>query len=495
LPERGSLEIQRRGGLTDGRSDVIVRIVFNEPIMPEFTIAGLSSDRTAMEEVEIQGWCGNVNDANPIRFSPRLSHVGMPNQATYTIRGNRATVNRLRAGANASNRNGQVRVEFQGGVNVVEIRYRIRGNRSTSRQQIWISPLTMRPVPPPPPINEDGLGFAKQVRETNVYTCELLEYTFFFHNTNCDQKYVTFTDTLQSEYIYWVHQSLGLDTANAFDNPRIVINEYGGTQIIVIDSLLLMPSSVTRLSLAAAFRDDAPGGVYENRASISYYRVGGTIVNPTFERQTLEAVAVVNATRIEPLDPVTMDSETVQSTYSPNSTVEAAITLTNPNPEDIEDSFLDIDFNEEFTLISGSVRITDPEGNDISENFKVIRPAAEDENQNFFSIVGLCYWNDGAASPPAGCNESDPEGFALPNGQIVVRFQLQAPAEPEDEFDINGNPTGHKLPLEINYNLSSGMDIPCGHNVLPDGGTIIVPHTLITHIRTNRNRTIRFRRR
>jgi len=494
LPERGSLEVQRRGGQPSGASDVIIRIVFNEPVMPEFTIAGLSSDRRAMEEVEIVGWCGGVNDANPIRFSPRLSHVGLPTQATYTIRGNRATVNRTRLSANASNRNGQVRVEFQGGVQVVEIRYRITGRRSTARQQIWISPLVLRSVPPPVTINEDGLGFAIQVRETNLYTCDPVEYTFFIHNTNCDPKYITFTDTLQSEYMYWIPQSLGLDTTNALDNPSIVINEYDGTRIIVIDSLLLEPSSVTRLSLAAAFRHNAPGGTYENRASISYYRAGGTIVNPIFTRETLEASVVVNVTQMDPMDSVIIEARSVQPSYSPNSIVEAVLTLTNPNLEDIEDSFLDIDFNEEFTFIPGSVRITDAADNDITSEFRIIVPAADEEYLNFFSIVGLCHWGD-AMSPPPGCTENDPEGFALQNGQIFVRFQLQAPAEPEEELDIDDNPTGRKVPLEINFNFSSGMIIPCGHSVLPDGGTLIVPHTLITHIRTNRDRTIRFWRR
>ena len=489
-PERGSLEVQRRGGQPNLDSDVVIRIEFNNPVIPEFTIAGLSGDRRAREEVEIVGWCNN----SATRFSPVLSYVDSPNTATYDIQDNGATVNR-RVSAAANNRNGQVRVEFQGGVNVVEIRYRITGRRSTSRQQIFISPLILRPVMPPPPINEDGLGFVKQIRQANVFTCDLVEYTFFIHNTNCEPKFVSFTDTLQSEFMNWYAGSLGLDTINALHNPSIRINEYGGSQIIKIDSMILPPASVIRLTLAAAFSEDAPTGIYQNRASISYDRAGGTVIFPSFDRETLEAVTSCFAEQVIPKNPVQMKVTATPSRYKANDIIEVTISFTNPNDDDITDSFLNIDFNEEFTLVPGSLKITDAEENDISENFKFVGPEASDEDKSFFSIVGVCFFENGVILSEE-CTGDEPEGFALSTGEIVITFQLQAPAEPADELNNAGVLTGNKLPLEIIYNFSSGMDIPCMGNVMPAGeGVRIVPFAAKPQrIMTNRHIITRNRR-
>jgi hypothetical protein len=488
-PQRGSLEVQRRGGQVGTNSDVVIRIQYNNPVVPEFIIAGLSGDSRVREEVQITGWC----EDNTTPFFPKLSYVGDQRNATYTIRGNRATVNR-RVSATASNRNGQVNVEFQGGVSVVEIRYRITNRRNTSRQNIFISPITARPVMLPPPINEDGLAFTKQIREANVFTCDLAQYVFEIHNTNCDEKWVNFTDTLQSEYMYWDFSSLSLDSVNTFANASIKINEYGGTQIITIDSLLLPPSSVSTLRLAAAFTSDAPTGTYENRAVISYYRAGGLITLPSFNRETLAVVTTCFAEQIEAREPVEVEAKVLRPTYTRNGLVNATVMFTNEGT-DVTDSFLEIDFNEEFTLVPGSVKITDVDGNEL-EGFKIILPAADDEDKNFFSIVGVCYQEfDAADNPlplPSECTEDSPEGFTLPSGELLVTFQLKAPAEPTDEVDNNNIPTGRKVDLEINYNFSTGMDEPCLDRLVDGQGTVIVPFQMAPlQIITNRHINIR----
>jgi hypothetical protein len=476
-PERGSLEVRRRGGQPGGTaSDVVISINFNNPVIPEFSISGLDANGNFFEEVEITGTCSATGSTV---FLPTLSYMATPSASRYVINGNKATVNK-RGGVVASNRNGRVNVEFNGGVTNVTIKYRSTNRRSTAVQRIFVSPLTLRAVLPPPPVNEDGLSFVKQVRRPELSTCEVAEYAFHIQNTNCDGKYVNFRDSLP-EGLTW--ESVVLDAYNAEENPSISFNDYVGNSVLEVDSLYLPGTSTIKLMASAAFDENAPSNIYENRALITYERVEDHLLGelPSVNRETLEAHTSFYAEQGIRKDKVDMVVTTDRNTYRENAVIGVTVKITNPN-EDILDSYLDFAFNEGFTLVGGAagVQIT-AEDSEIPLNLLVI--PLETVSDPFFTIAGTGY------------GSSDPdilEGFTLPSGEIIITFKLQAPALGviEDELDADDNLTGKKVPLEIDYSISALMDDPCVEVAIKGLERVkSIPYSAITRIVTNRHVT------
>lgn len=478
-PERGSLEVRRRGGLPGNpQSDVIITVGFNNPVVPEFTISALDGNRRSWEEVEIIGRCAGSD----VIFYPTLSYVSSPSASSYVITDNKATVRR-RGPMSPGNRNGRVHVEFDGGVTYIEIRYRTVGQRSRLRQRINISPITLRDVQPLPPVNEDRLSFVKRVRETDVSTCERVEYTLLIQNTNCEGKFVDFTDTLP-EFMMW--ESFVLDTTNTLHNSQIQINNYEGNRVIEVNSLFLPGTSTIRLTATAVFDENAPTADYKNRAVVSYNRISGTAGNEVISRQMLESVVVIHAQEGQRKEPVEMTVTASSPYYKENLEIEFTATIINPN-EEIIDSYLDFMFNEGFTFVPGSFRVTDGNDNVITGNLILV--PFEDADDPFFTIAGI-----GFDASELG-NEETVEGFTLPAGTTIIRFKLLAPAVAERELDDAGNETDRKVPLELEYSFFSAMDDPCFiRSVEGLEGVKIVPYFSNVHIITNRHIVPRFRR-
>ena len=479
LPEAGSLEIRRRGGqptIVPGQnlSDVVTTINFNVPVIPEFTISGLDARNGFREEVEIRGRCAATGTQ---LFLPTLSYMTFPGEARFDINGSVATVNRT-GSVSATDRAGMVHVAFNGAITEVEIRFRSQGTRSTAEQGIFISPITLRSVSPPPLVNENGMSFVKEVRDTSTTTCDLVEYSFFVGNTNCRYMYVSLRDTLP-EGLVW--RAIAFDNFNAerMEDSLIEVNNFVGGRVLAIDSLLVPPTSIIRLRATAEFIPNAAGGTYRNRAFISYYirgeddRLGQM---PSFDRATQDDYVSFHAEFVEPLvKEITKEVTANPATFREFGEIEFTIVLSNPSATSVSESYMDFSFNEHFRLVANSVTVTN-EGTPLAHGV-VLSSFEGTVPPPFFSIAG---------------DDNGSTGFVLLPGETTITFRLQAPALGLLAVDEE---TERIRPLELTHSFFSTYADPCAHSVMPDGGTLIVPYATITHIRTNRDRTTRFLRR
>jgi hypothetical protein len=413
---------------------------------------------------------------------PKLSYMTGAARSFYKITGNKATV-QARSSANATDQRGQVKVEFTGGVQTLEIRYRTTGRESSSRQRIYISPITIRAVIPPPTINEDGLSFVKQVlSDQHITTCETLEYAFYIQNTNCDGKYVnSFIDELDPD-LTW--ESVVLDDFNAEHNDKIEIDGIGSNKL-EIKNLWLPGTSTVKLMATAVFDEDADGERnYDNQALIEYDRLSGVLGQlPSENRETLEATTSAFVTKGERYDPATVEIKTNLNSYVEDSEIEVELEIISPN--EIHDSWMDFEFNEDFRLVPGSIEFITKEG-EVPIDHKI---ATRSNDDPFFTIVGLNYGDDPLAP-------GDVEGFTLPSEPVIIRFKLKAPDEIRDADGNLITNDENKDPLVITYSFSAGMYDPCLSLSLDSlNGIITLPYgNLINNIITNRNTTTRIRK-
>ena len=472
-PARGSLEVRRNGGSVN--QDVVVTVTFNHPVIPEFSVSGLNGYRASFEEIEIYGECSGAT------YKPTLSYASAQNQSTYTIQGNIATVTK-RGTASGSNKNGMVHVTFEGGVTGITIKYRIK-NRVSGRQRIFISPVTFRTVPPPPPVNEDGMSFVKQVKEQNITTCESVKYSFYIQNVNCDPKTISFSDTLP-EKMKWDIHSIGLDAVSSELNPsldpQIIPTESGAREKLQINKLVVPGSTTLILMATAVFDDDAPTAVYSNRAAIKYPQITDSKTEiktlQSLDRETLASNTIFAATEQQRIDKIGMDASYSQYTYKADSEIEVTYTLNNTNI-DITDMYLNIDFNEEFSYVDGSLQITQEEGQKTVPVPILVTP--DPDSPGTLTI--------------AGESSEGLDGFTLPTGRMVIKFKLKAPTfnKMMDELDDKGKPLGKKAALDIIYNVSSFMNDPCITTALEKlQGNKIIPYLGgKTHILSNKHVT------
>ena len=442
-PEKGSLEVQRRGGINN--QDVVINITFNHPVIPEFSISGLDSYWNTREEVEIYGECSGGT------YLPVLNYASAKNKNTsYVITGNTATVNK-RVYMPGNNNNGKLNVTFEGGVTSLTIKYRTKNAVTRATQRIYISPITLRSLSPAPPVNEDGLSFVKQVKERNITTCEPAEYTFFIQNVNCDPMSVDFRDILPED-MTWDANSIGLDAVssdlNKTLNTQIIPAGLGRGEELQINGLIVPGASTLILKATALLDEDAPDGYYSNRAFIRYNRIINNTPVPqliqSLDRETLDPNTVFFATHEQRQEKVVMKENYSRQTYNEDNEIEVTYTLTNANP-DITDMYLDINFNEEFEYVANSLQVT-------SKNASAIAPVlVTPDPQGVKSSLTIAGSADGA------------DGFTLPTDETVIKFKLKAPAlaDLKDELDGNGQPTGKKAALEIIYSSSSTMEDPC----------------------------------
>lgn len=471
-PTKGSLRVQRRGGPIN--QDVVVTITFDHPVIPEFSISDLDCTSRSFEEVEIYGECSSGI------FAPTLSYAGRKDQARYKILGNKATVNK-RGGVSPTNKNGMLNVAFKGGVTSITIKYGTTGKATSSTQEIYISPITIRPVPPPPTINEDGLSFGKQVKERQITTCDPVEYSFYIGNVNCDPVTVNFKDLLPKN-MKWEIGSFGLDANSneynpSFDPQIIPATSINGEELQI--NGLVVPGQTTLVLYATALLDEnAPSATYDNQANIIYSIIEDN--NPvqkslnSEDRETKDPYTSFYATWQQRQQEVVMDPAYSHSAYKPDDEIEVIYTLTNDNSE-ITDMYLNVDFNEEFTYVANSLQVTQVSGSGNPVPV-FVTPEAGDA-PNTLIIAGT---SDGST------------GFVLPNGVMQIKYKLKAPpiSDIVDELDDNDVPTGKKVDLDIMYNFTSDMEDPCLQGAIRGlQGNKLIPYLAITHIITNRNVT------
>ncbi|MDR0543378.1 MAG: IPT/TIG domain-containing protein, partial [Dysgonamonadaceae bacterium] len=452
----GAIEIQRYKGAV-GSSKVAAIVTFNAPVLPDFSISGLDAGwNQQYDEVTVTGYCSG----NPVY--PSLSHAGLPQNAAYKIKGHKATVDKNRL-LSPADKNGTVNVEFNNGVDSLVIEYTLQ-NRvyGSARQQIFIGPVNIGQVPPPPPINEDGVSFVKQVADHVITTCENADYTFYLQNTNCADKYVYFRDELP-DGMTWKAGSIGLDSINGLINTKLNIPEYAGSKLLQIDSLVIPGVSTIKLTATAEMDKDAKSADYANRASIQYMHIKNSITSDTtaysVDRETLQDSTVFYASEQTRLDTLILAATASSDTYLAEQEIDVTITLDNPNIP-IDSAYLNIEWGAGFTYQDGSLAI---DGNTAYDVF-FSPPTPADP-------IGSLY--------VAGTGGED-KGFTLSgHGEsTVIQLKLKAPAEMNLAFerDAAGNPTGLISSLHVHYEFSTSISDPCMLKAMGDmRGNIEVP--------------------
>ena len=485
-PEAGSLDFRRNGGVTGANAEVTLTITFSSPVIPSFRIAGLSgagsNTRPRFEEVIVEGECEYLPDAI---FAPTLSPVGTnPN---FRISGNRVTVNR-RGAMSGSQPNGMIDVNFRSGCTKVTIRYRYAVTPLTGNQSIFISPITIKSVPLPPPVNEDGLSFVKDVERSEYLTCERVKYTFEIGNYNCEDKLVDlFYDELP-EGMRWVEGTFGLDEKSFEINPDFdpeILSAVAGEdddRRLEVKSLLLPGGGTSTLILTATaeFTEDAGSGTYDNRAHIEYTQV---VIGKPVQHKPFSSIdkyytdpeediyTSFEATWAPKPEAVTVEETYNPETYRENGTIEVTYKITNPNDDILKDLYLDVYYNEEFTYVANSLQVS----GDVGATAPVYSSTASEAG--YLVIAGSAN----------GMN-----GFTLPKGTLEIKFKLQAPDD-KSKLVMDEDDEGNEFPidLEIAYDISSTDNDLCLLEALRDAyGEKLIPYGgAKTAIITNRNVT------
>jgi hypothetical protein len=462
-PWRGGLEIRRTRGAIN--APVTATVDFHELVIPSFSISDVDASSRSLERIEVIGQCPTA-----AYVAPTLTYAAAPNTSNFTISGNVATVDPGKRNLTGTNKNGMFNVTFNTGVTRVIIRYTITGNApGTTTFQLYLSPITVRPVPPAPPINEFGLSFVKQVKKDSISTCEPVEYTFHIGNSNCDSLYVNFADTLPEKMVW---KDLILDPANS-DNEHISINGYAGTRELRLDSLLVSGDTITRIDATAVMLEDAPTGTYDNRADIKYTILSeGTPVRDTLvslDYATLNPYTSFHAKWDQRQDAVLLEPTTDRTVYVAEDEVELTYTITNPNVDPFEGMYFTVDFNPEFKFMKDSFWVTGTTAVRVPPDDPVFPDTEPDPT---FTVAEEYDFSD----------EENPyiKGFTLPaGGTVVIRFKLKAPAQAYlvEDLDDDGVPiTGKYMPLTVNYSLVSETADPCAIEALPDPGELLIPY-------------------
>jgi uncharacterized repeat protein (TIGR02543 family)/uncharacterized repeat protein (TIGR01451 family) len=429
-PVTGGLYVQRRVGAIN--SVVTITIGFNTPVRPEFSLYDIDGYSGRFEKLTIKGQC-NGGDV-----FPDLTYANSPATSFYKISGNTATAI-VRRDLSPFDRNGQLDVAFRGGVEQIIIEYAITSTTplpSTITNNLIISPIRIRQVPPAPPLNEDGLSFVKDVNERAITTCQPAEYSFYIENVNCDPKYVSFRDTLPPG-MKW-ETAIGMDTINAFHNTHIRFNDYAGTdKPLIIDSLLVPGVSTLKLTATAVLDENAvPQGEtkrFNNHAWIDYWQTVNGIPEEhdlrSVDRETLAGETWFDATWRDLQSVVTSDISTDIDRYTANSEVAVTLTIDNPNAA-ITDSYLTFNFDAGFTYKAGTFNYS------YASTLAPVAPAD--------SVLNLV-------------------NFTIPAGLSTFTFTLRAPTHNnlEPELDENDVPIGKVADLNIDYEFSSNMTDPC----------------------------------
>jgi len=467
------LEVRRSRGAVN--QDVVVTITFNHPVIPEFSISGLDSySNYAFEEVEVTGNCSDGGDS----FSPMLSYAAPRTPTTsYLINANKATVIR-RGSVSGTNKNGMVNVKFLGSVSTVIIKYRITGRVPTSAmQRIYISPLTFKTVPPPPPVNEDGLSFVKDVKQHDLTTCDPVEYSFHIQNTNCEVMTASLSDILPAN-MKWDISSFVLDTVSNNINQSveytIIPASPGYGETLQIDSLLISGASTLELKASAVFTVDATDGEYDNHATIAYDRIIEDEPIPqvleSSDKYSLGPNTTVTAIKQQRLNKVEV-TETNSAAYRENGVITVTYTFNNPNADPIMGLYLDIDFNEDFAYVDNSFSATQEGG--AGTYFPTLT-----DSLSMLSIAGSL---DGI------------DGFTLPTGKTTITFKLKAPDVGQLPYILDGIGvrTGKIEDLDISYDLSSTSNDPCVIEAINGlAGDIFIPYSMgLNHVISNKNVT------
>ena len=425
------LQILRRSGASG--SAVTTTINFNVPVEGEFNISGLDYFSGGFEEIIITGHCNGGN------IYPKLSYACNKNLATYSITGNTAIVKKQIVAGNGDVR-GRVNVVFDQAVTQIVIQYKINGVVNNSLQSIYISPITLRAVPPPPPINEDGLAFLKYASCDSISTCETIDYTFEINNTNCEDKMIHFQDILNSN-MRWASETLALDSVNEARIGSININNYGTTTTLTIDSLLVKAQDKIHFTVTSYIdKNYVYNGWqnFENSSRIDYKMIINSVLTPrqfySFDKYTLDSLSIVSAKWEQRHDEAIINVTSDKVSYIEDDEMTITYTINNPNGP-ILACLLYLNFNPNWTYKNNS--FVGPNGT----YFVYPNPT----NSPYFFFAGS---SDGSS------------GFTLPNGTTTFSVTFISPTLPNIGYEIIAGQTVREY-FRIKHVLESAEEDPC----------------------------------
>jgi uncharacterized repeat protein (TIGR01451 family) len=372
--------------------------------------------------VEIYGFCGNE------RIVPRLNYATVPSTATYNILGGgRAEAKKVNLAV--GNRRTWMYVEFDRPVHTIHIDNAMLG--TSGLKDFGVGPIDLYCPAPPPPVNEDGLAITQQAIPQSVLLCNEVTYTFHIINDNCNAKKVQFKAPLQAGML-WREGSLTLDPAKVSGTVSIS----GGN--LIIDSLIVAGSEVTVFSARAYFALSATAGIYSNRAEIGYNRIVGGVPIHILHESCDRLTAGCEPTRVEALysprlNPLQITSSGIDGRrcYRADDEVAVSITINNPNSATVSQAGFDAIYNEDFTLMPGTLTTT-------SGLTGVGTPVT---GTGFFSLEG-----------------SSGTGFSIPSGSHTLSFKLKAGNKLLPDYNPDGTvmkyASGDTVYLDFNLTAS-----------------------------------------
>jgi uncharacterized repeat protein (TIGR01451 family) len=407
---------------------------FTEASLPSFRVYGVNRSG-ANDRITIRGEC------NGVIVYPVLTYVSGASRSTYEITGNVARG--YKAGSYASV-NSQVQVVFDKPVTEVYI-------DQTGSRDFGISSVDFRCPPPPPVINEEGLGFTKEAPE-ELWVCEEIPYTFLVVNTNCAEKPFVFSDTLPAG-LKWVPESLVLDSLNTENIGITVDTVYGRSNIMTITGMVVPGSSTIKFRAKAILDLTAPGDrYYENSAVMHYTRQNGAdtifyssdayhdgLPTKTWMKETL---------RLIPLSVTGPDPD--KTCYSPCDTITLSFSVSNPNnPGDIDAIALDIAYSEEFKYVPNSFSAPTLPG--------IGSPQFDIDEDTSLPISGVLHLLGTTG-----------DGFIIPgNGVYTLTFKVTAPCtvipslDENDQIIYTSDGAIVPMPLYAGFDFSSLSDDVC----------------------------------
>ncbi|MDR2511293.1 MAG: hypothetical protein LBC89_02300, partial [Bacteroidales bacterium] len=412
-------------------STITTTVNFNVPVEAGFNISGIDHWAGGYEEVTIIGYCSG----SPVL--PKLSYAGNKNQAIYAINGNTATANKKQTAGNG-NKIGMVNINFDQAVTQIVIQYRINGTVNGTLRNVFVSEISLRPVPPPPSINEDGLSFTKYSSKDSITTCETVNYIFEVSNTNCDDKMIHFQDILNPN-LRWESGTLVLDSLNETRTGSINISSYGGTTSLTIDSLLVKGQKTIRFSATAYVDENYTYSGWQNfgnSARIDYMRIVNSVLSPnhlySVDKYTLDSLTIFAAEYKDRYDEATVIVTTDKVSYSENGELTVTYTINNPNGN-ISNCYLYVDFNNNWQYVDNS----------FVAPFGVHFIYPDPTNSPYFFFAGSA---DGLS------------GFTLPNGNTVFSITMLAPALANIGYEEDGTTREH---FRILHTLESNEEDYC----------------------------------
>jgi len=228
--------------------------------------------------------------------------------------------------------------------------------------------------------------------------------------------------------------------------------------------LLVVGDGVLTLNATANFDPNIPDGEYGNRGLIEYDIVKENVqtIDSLYSRvfgSNVDGPTYINVTYSDTTAQPTITDTYSKSCYRSNDEIEVTYILENPRTTPLEALFADINFNAEFSYVTGSIQFEWLAGSG-TDPVLIIDP------------------NEPGQLTLAG-NASSSTGFNMPDGaKLQIKFKVKAPT-------IASGGTGDDLMIESS--VHSDMDEDCFPSLITD---VTIPFcTASDVIITNKNVT------